>query len=370
VPPALNRPLHLQLVRNLLAGVGRPELENTPLLRTDAFGSLVRLVFLWPKPVDGPELRQLLRLEWLVLALQIAVDFAVCSDEFLGGPLPPLAGPTIDGVKTLEQLVAFCRSVFSKQLNLSTMPPPTRTVSAAVLSGSPLVQRMRQHAMPFLRCAALFVRTFSVLHFGAGAALPAASESYEELLAYLGLPPLEATVAELSSSQAWVVLAWLRQLPPSQTPEDARLSAPALPFRLVELPALYTDIVSQYMTASCSLCESATNQNALCLLCGQVVCSDACVGSHAEEHADVGMYLVVHTTGVLLLRGDRVCNWGSPYLDEHGEEDIELRRGKPLHLNAARYAQLRRLWVTQGIEHDSHVLKNSSLQSGHDFLEG
>jgi hypothetical protein len=69
------------------------------------------------------------------------------------------------------------------------------------------------------------------------------------------------------------------------------------------------------------------------------------------------------------MRGDRIAQWGSPYLDEHGEEDIDLRRGKPLHLNAARYAQLRRLWVTQGIEHDSHVLAKSSLQGGADFLD-
>lgn len=72
---------------------------------------------------------------------------------------------------------------------------------------------------------------------------------------------------------------------------------------------------------------------------------------------------------MVLIRGDRIAQWGSPYLDEHGEEDIDLRRGKPLHLNAARYAQLRRLWVTQGIEHDSHVLAKSSLQGGADFLD-
>jgi hypothetical protein len=59
---ALNRPLHLELLRNLLAGVARPELENSNLLSADSFSSLVRLVFMWPRSVDAPELRQIIRL--------------------------------------------------------------------------------------------------------------------------------------------------------------------------------------------------------------------------------------------------------------------------------------------------------------------
>jgi hypothetical protein len=32
--------------------------------------------------------------------------------------------------------------------------------------------------------------------------------------------------------------------------------------------------------------------------------------------------------------------WPSPYLDAYGEEDIDLRRGKPLFLCQERYASL------------------------------
>ncbi len=36
---------------------------------------------------------------------------------------------------------------------------------------------------------------------------------------------------------------------------------------------------------------------------------------------------------VLLIRETRWGIWGSPYLDAYGEEDPELKRGRPLYLN-------------------------------------
>lgn len=302
-------------------------------------------------------------MHWLILTIQLAVDIAANKDLITSEPLPALSltNNCFDSVRTLEQLVAFCHAVHTKTLNLDSiaMPGP-RQAQPTVISTSQIAHTLRLHAMPFLRCAALFVRTFATLHHLVPvAAPPPPAETYEELLAFLGLPPLEAVVSELSSSQALVVLAWLRR-PRKST---SLRSAAAIAFKLIDLPLLYTDIVAQYMSGICSTCNSSTNSvSALCLLCGDVVCADNCVHAHAELTADVGIFLHVSSTSVLLVRGERLATWGSPYLDEHGEEDIELRRGKPLRLNAARYAQLRRLWITQGIEHDSHVLAKTTLQ--------
>ena len=41
---------------------------------------------------------------------------------------------------------------------------------------------------------------------------------------------------------------------------------------------------------------------------------------------------------VLVIRERHWCQWGSPYLDAYGEEDQDLRRGRPLYLN-------RSVWV-------------------------
>ncbi|KAK1298209.1 hypothetical protein QJS10_CPB14g01549 [Acorus calamus] len=45
-------------------------------------------------------------------------------------------------------------------------------------------------------------------------------------------------------------------------------------------------------------------------------------------------------TTILLLRNLRQATWLSPYLDAFGEEDIEMKRGKPLYLSKERYAAL------------------------------
>ncbi|MFX4404650.1 hypothetical protein ABTA52_20040, partial [Acinetobacter baumannii] len=50
-----------------------------------------------------------------------------------------------------------------------------------------------------------------------------------------------------------------------------------------------------------------------------------------------GVFLLLSNSIVLLLTGaNRGCMWGSCYIDAHGEEDIGLRRGRPLFLDAAR----------------------------------
>lgn len=153
---------------------------------------------------------------------------------------------------------------------------------------------MRAHAMPFLRCTALFVRTFTAMRQPSALSQTVPQlDTYEELIAHLGLPPLEAVLLSMSPAQCWVALAWLRQV----QMQEVHLTAPPLAFRLIELPNLYTQVVSEYMTAVCGECGRATNLNALCLICGTVVCSDGCTQPHAAQHADVGIFLLINTTG-------------------------------------------------------------------------
>eukprot|EP00983_Pelagomonas_calceolata_P076333 1153381-Pelagomonas_calceolata.AAC.1 len=41
------------------------------------------------------------------------------------------------------------------------------------------------------------------------------------------------------------------------------------------------------------------------------------------------------------------------YLDAHGEEDPELRRGRPLYLQPSIYAHLSKLWSSAALDYDS-----------------
>lgn len=62
---------------------------------------------------------------------------------------------------------------------------------------------------------------------------------------------------------------------------------------------------------------------------------------------------------VLAIRGRRIAVCQSPYLDAHGEEDPDMRRGRPLHLDAGCYQQLAALWAAHALDFDSHVLHSS-----------
>ena len=50
----------------------------------------------------------------------------------------------------------------------------------------------------------------------------------------------------------------------------------------------------------------------------------------------------------------------SLYVDDHGEEDPGLRRGRPLFLNEARYRALETLWRQQGIPREVAQIRSTS----------
>ena len=50
-----------------------------------------------------------------------------------------------------------------------------------------------------------------------------------------------------------------------------------------------------------------------------------------------------------MCRARATCACAAPYVDDHGEEDAGLRRGRPLHLDAERMRTLNRLWAQHAI---------------------
>lgn len=61
---------------------------------------------------------------------------------------------------------------------------------------------------------------------------------------------------------------------------------------------------------------------------------------------------------IIALNGPRSSVVQSPYLDIHGDEDPELRRGRPLFLQKNIYSHLARLWSMQ-LDFDSVLLHAS-----------
>ena len=73
--------------------------------------------------------------------------------------------------------------------------------------------------------------------------------------------------------------------------------------------------------------------------------------------AGSAVFLLLRECTVLcVLPHARYCVWGSLYLDHHGEEDQNLRRGKMLFLNAPRLAQLTQLVLDASFCHNARIL--------------
>lgn len=131
---------------------------------------------------------------------------------------------------------------------------------------------------------------------------------------------------------------------------------------LLELPSLYETILEQTDEKCCIYCGKSSPPKALCLISGAVVCTDPSCDRHPlRRHAakcgkGVGIFLIIRQTVVQVLRDSRSSYWGSPYLDAHGEEDQQFRRGKPLHLCKPRYAELERMFLLHSFDQDSRLL--------------
>ncbi|XP_063964911.1 E3 ubiquitin-protein ligase ubr3-like isoform X1 [Lytechinus pictus] len=136
--------------------------------------------------------------------------------------------------------------------------------------------------------------------------------------------------------------------------------------RLLQLPQDYNALFKRYNQQVCTMCKKKPDRPLVCLICGKLVCWGAtcCKGQVKEKDVGEGIkhayycgkgtaiYLDINSSTMLLIRGDRKCTWVSLYLDSHGEEDIDLKRGKPLFLCEQRHTLLERLWRSHALDHN------------------
>ncbi|CAB1346618.1 unnamed protein product [Coregonus sp. 'balchen'] len=130
---------------------------------------------------------------------------------------------------------------------------------------------------------------------------------------------------------------------------------------LLHLPDNYNTIFQYYHKKACTACKKVPKDPALCLVCGTFVCLKGlcckqqgiceCVWHSQHCGAATGIFLLINASVIIIIRGHRFCLWGSVYLDAHGEEDRDLRRGKPLFLCVERYKVLEQQWVSHTFDH-------------------
>ncbi|CAH0715854.1 unnamed protein product, partial [Brenthis ino] len=239
---------------------------------------------------------------------------------------------------------------------------------------------VQELVLPFLRIAALLRRH---LYGGALPGVAGAADEFPALLRYLELAGAGAGAAHaaLPPGAAAAAQAWARQLASAAAGGQLAVhrvirslhvswAAPAL----LALPRDYDRLFTYYHERVCLQCGAVPKEASVCLLCGTLVClKQPCCRHHqlsivitvsvthpqvaeAVQHATdcgggTGIFLVVTSTYIIVIRGRRACLWGSLYLDDYDEEDRDLKRGKPLYLSQDRLELLQAQWLAHRFDH-------------------
>ncbi|XP_077515931.1 ubr3 ubiquitin ligase isoform X2 [Amblyomma americanum] len=240
-------------------------------------------------------------------------------------------------------------------------------------TGPQLEQQVAAMCGPFLRLASLLqAHLFEEM-------LPTVSDPADEISAlsqFLGLgregqlhKSAAACVSWVTENPRLLLRSWCHEF--NQFVSLAQVAARSLVSvrwnwaqpRLLSLPGRYDELFQYYHSRACSGCHSVPKDPSVCLICGTLVClRESCCRQQAHFEAvhhsincgaGTAIYLAVNSSTVIVIRGKRACLWGSVYLDSFGEEDRDLKRGKPLYLSVERYQLLQQQWTTHAFDHTS-----------------
>ena len=137
---------------------------------------------------------------------------------------------------------------------------------------------------------------------------------------------------------------------------------------LIDLPHSYVELYAAVKSHSIVV-QNPDYDPVVCLICGAVVLAGYRSGRrrvgdctlHASEcGGGTGVFLMVQKCCALLVRDTRAAYYPSLYLDQHGEEDTGLRRGRPLYLNDQRYDDLQSLYLRHRIVQEVTMRRSSA----------
>lgn len=225
---------------------------------------------------------------------------------------------------------------------------------------------IRKFSLPFLRKSALLMFTRFAVKFPivlSGSDLNV--DEHTRLTQALNLPSLQEICSPPlttdSAAYAGIVSGWCQALAlkrRSHATIPLEINHPAI-FELVGLPYRLDVLFELSNKRSCKNCKTTPPDPALCLICGELLCMQAFCCSEdglgeCYRHAqicggDYGIFMRVKKCAVLFLHDSNGTFLPSPYLDLHGEVDINLRRGRPQYLHQKRYDDLRKTWLRHGV---------------------
>ncbi|KAH9920331.1 uncharacterized protein B0H18DRAFT_1086433 [Fomitopsis serialis] len=209
--------------------------------------------------------------------------------------------------------------------------------------------------LPFLRRAAILCRAMLPAAFPT----PAVSEDvceYRRLLTMLDIPPLSDLPNQDTLQTALSV--WCQHYGTSHAASQLNcgvvLDYPVV-YRLTKLPMVLDHLYfDQDKIMTCQRCKTVPLDAAICLICGATCClqkrnSGEC-NMHTRECAGpIGIFFLVKRSSLLYIYANNGAFTQSPYLDIHGEVDVSMRRGRRQYLHHARWEEVRKVWLNQGV---------------------
>lgn len=247
-----------------------------------------------------------------------------------------------------------------------------RTLDLAALEKS-----LQQLCLPFLRVAALL--RHHIYHTEIPD-IPNINWEFSRLVYYLELVTVSMDLDKFNASKALCFLPgtelslpkyWcdqLREIQPTYASTRSLIVNQHIEWqqpKLLGLPREYERLFTYYHEQPCQKCLNVPKESSICLLCGTIVClKQTCCKEQecceAVRHSiscggGTGIFLVVTSTYIIIIRDRRACLWGSLYLDDYDEEDRDLKRGKPLYLSEDRFNLLESQWLSHRFAHTKHT---------------
>ncbi|KAH9820567.1 hypothetical protein DFH28DRAFT_952668 [Melampsora americana] len=148
-------------------------------------------------------------------------------------------------------------------------------------------------------------------------------------------------------------------------------------YELIGLPDKFEKVLGESARKRCMRCEMIPQDPGICLLCGMIVCVQAfcCTSRNLSDEPEngecnvhmwncggsIGLYLLIKKCSVLYLSTQNGTFTMAPYLDEHGEHDMGIKRGRPQFLHRIRWDEIRKIWLNQSIP--THVARRQEIGS-------
>ncbi|KAM4698256.1 LOW QUALITY PROTEIN: E3 ubiquitin-protein ligase UBR3 [Rhinophrynus dorsalis] len=365
-----------QVLQNKTLQASDEEREEVPLLFRDVTSLLLIQVLTMPQPLHKGHFVCIVKVLYTLLYTQAltALTVRLHSEERLAWKQSGahLESSYTSG-KSWEALLSFVISELSEgKMYQDEERDDVNMMNSAIWSAQSIEHYLQQFCLPFLRITSLLQHHL----FGVDLLSCQEEDEFTVLSNCLGLLPssLESSHQFTSASCLdWpapvfdLISQWCSEATLFSNKHQDQLNVLLiqdtkwdLP-RLLQLPDNYNTIFQYYHRKCCSVCTKVPKDPALCLVCGTFVCLKGlcckqqsyceCVLHSQNCGAGTGIFLLINASVIIIIRGHRFCLWGSVYLDAHGEEDRDLRRGKPLYICKERYNVLEQQWVSHTFDH-------------------